>query len=149
MKTTIKNWACRVTFGSVRCCPPGRQSLQRILTYAEYFGYYSDNASQKAGPGEAVVQIPRVSGMATMIRSVFTLFDWNLIEILVIANRIRFVANGTLIFDFTDKPDDLQSSPIGLQLRSNDRPQEHFFRGLVATKDPADRLITLSAHDRP
>jgi len=75
--------------------------------------------------------------------------DWNLIEILVIANRLRFVANGTLVFDFADKPEMLQPSPIGLQLHSNDRPQEHLFRGLVVTKDPADRLITLSADDRP
>ncbi|MCH2114694.1 MAG: DUF1080 domain-containing protein [Pirellulales bacterium] len=68
--------------------------------------------------------------------------DWNLIEILVIGNRIRLVANGTLVFDFTDEPDMLQASPIGLQLHSNDRPQQHHFRGLVLTKDPTDQLIT-------
>ena len=69
--------------------------------------------------------------------------DWNLIEILVIGNRIRFVANGTLVFDFTDKPEMLTESPIGLQLHSNNRPQEHSFRQLFLTKDPQDVLVTL------
>ncbi|MEK6236613.1 MAG: DUF1080 domain-containing protein [Planctomycetales bacterium] len=68
---------------------------------------------------------------------------WNLIEILVIGNRIRFVANGALAFDFTDKPEMLRASPIGLQLHANRRPQEYRFRGLVLTKDPENRLVTL------
>lgn len=68
--------------------------------------------------------------------------DWNLIEILVIGNRIRFAANGTQIFDFTDKPEMLQESPIGLQLHSNKQKQEYHFRGLVLTENPEDRLIT-------
>ncbi|NIP93952.1 MAG: DUF1080 domain-containing protein [Akkermansiaceae bacterium] len=70
--------------------------------------------------------------------------DWNRIEILVRGNRIRFVANGRLIFDFTDKPAMLQASPIGLQLHSNNRPQEFRFRGLILSTDPADQLVTLS-----
>lgn len=69
--------------------------------------------------------------------------DWNLIEILVLQNRVRFAANGVLIFDFTDKPEMLRKSPIGLQIHANDRPQEYRFRGLVLTKSPEDRLITL------
>ncbi len=69
--------------------------------------------------------------------------DWNQIEILVIGNRIRFAANGTLVFDFTDKPEMLQESPIALQLHSNGRPQEYRFRGLVLTTDPEDRLVSL------
>ena len=69
--------------------------------------------------------------------------DWNLIEILVIGNRIRFVANGVLVFDHTDKPEMLRESPIGLQIHSNNRPQEYRFRGLVLTKSPEDRLVTL------
>jgi hypothetical protein len=68
--------------------------------------------------------------------------DWNLIEVLVIGNRIRCVANGTVVFDFTDKPGMLKSSPIGLQLHSNNRPQEFRFRGLVLTTKPEDRLVT-------
>ena len=69
--------------------------------------------------------------------------DWNLIEILVIGNRIRFVANGFPVFDFTDKPELLRESPVGLQLHSNNRPQEYRFRGLVLTRNPEDRLVTL------
>jgi 3-keto-disaccharide hydrolase len=69
--------------------------------------------------------------------------DWNLIEILVIGDRIRFAANGTQVFDFTDKPGMLRESPIGLQLHANDKPQEYRFRGLVLTKDPEDRLVTV------
>ncbi|MEO2018108.1 MAG: family 16 glycoside hydrolase [Fuerstiella sp.] len=68
--------------------------------------------------------------------------QWNLIEILVIGNRIRFAANGTQIFDFTDQPEMLQTSPIGLQLHSNGKPQEHQFRGLILTENPEDRLVT-------
>jgi putative heme-binding domain-containing protein len=71
--------------------------------------------------------------------------DWNLIEILVIGNRIRFAANGTQVFDFTDKPEMLQESPIGLQLHSNGQAQEYRFRGLVLTENPEDRLITAKA----
>ena len=68
--------------------------------------------------------------------------DWNLVEVLVQGNRIRFVANGRQIFDFTDKPEMLQESPIGLQLHSNNRPQEYHFRGLILTKNPQDTLVT-------
>ena len=70
--------------------------------------------------------------------------DWNHIEILVIGDRIRFVSNGVLVFDYTEKdPKMLQASPIGLQLHSNGRPQEHSFRGLVIVENPTDALITL------
>lgn len=68
---------------------------------------------------------------------------WNLVEILVVGNRIRFVANGQLVFDFTDKAEMLQTSPIGLQLHSNNRPQEYHFRGLVLTTTPTDQLLSL------
>jgi len=70
--------------------------------------------------------------------------EWNLVEILVIGNRIRFAANGTLIFDFTDKPEMLRECPIGLQIHSNSKPQEYRFRGLVLTKNPEDRLVTVA-----
>ena len=68
--------------------------------------------------------------------------DWNLIEILVVGNRLQFAANGTQIFDFTDAAEMLQESPIGLQLHSNGKPQEFHFRGLVLTENPEDRLIS-------
>ncbi len=67
---------------------------------------------------------------------------WNLIEVLVIGNRIRFAANGTQIFEFTDAAEMLQTSPIGLQLHSNNQAQEYHFRGLVLTENPEDRLVT-------
>lgn len=70
--------------------------------------------------------------------------DWNRIEILVIGERIRFVANGKLVFDYTEKdPKMLKASPIGLQLHSSGRPQEHAFRGLVIAENPTDQLLTL------
>ncbi len=70
--------------------------------------------------------------------------DWNRIEVLVRGNRIRFAANGTLVFDFTDQPGMLRASPLGLQLHSNRQPQEFRFRGLILTKNPSDTLLTLS-----
>ncbi len=70
--------------------------------------------------------------------------DWNQIEILVIGDRIRMIANGRQVIDFTDKPGMLQEAPIGLQLHSNDRPQEYHFRGLVMVENPTDQLLTLS-----
>jgi hypothetical protein len=69
--------------------------------------------------------------------------EWNLVEIVAIGDRIRFAANGVSVFDFTDKPGMLRESPIGLQLHSNAKPQEWRFRGLVLTKNPEDRLVTL------
>ena len=68
---------------------------------------------------------------------------WNQIEILAKGNRIRFVANGKLVFDFTDKPEMLKASPIGLQLHSNNRPQEFRFKGLWISESPGDDLVTL------
>ncbi len=69
--------------------------------------------------------------------------EWNEIEILVKGNRIRFVANGKLVFDTTDKPEMLDASPIGLQIHSGNRPQEFRFRGLALTENPEDKLVTL------
>lgn len=68
--------------------------------------------------------------------------QWNRIEILVVGDHLRMVANGEVVIDFTDEPGMLQASPIGLQLHSNDRPQEFLFRGLVLTEKPTDKLLT-------
>ena len=68
---------------------------------------------------------------------------WNQLEILVIGDRIRFAANGREVFDFTDKPEMLQASPLGLQLHGNDKPQEYHFRSLLLTENPADKLVTV------
>ena len=69
--------------------------------------------------------------------------DWNHIEVLVKGNRIRMVANGRQVIDFTDDEAMLRASPIGLQLHSNRDPQEFRFRGFVLTEKPEDRLLTL------
>lgn len=75
--------------------------------------------------------------------------QWNQIEILVIGDRIRMAANGRQVMDFVDDPAMLTSSPIGLQLHANDRPQEYYFRGLILSQEPVDRLITLSLAPNP
>jgi hypothetical protein len=69
--------------------------------------------------------------------------NWNKIEILVIENRIRFVNNGMLVFDFTDSPEMLKACPIGLQIHSNRKAQEFHFRGLQVVEEPTDALVTL------
>lgn len=76
-------------------------------------------------------------------QSVEKVGDWNRIEILVIGDRIRMAANGTLFMDFTDKPDMLRASPIGLQLHANNQPQEFHFRGLILAAKPEDRMLTV------
>jgi hypothetical protein len=70
--------------------------------------------------------------------------DWNQIEILVKGDRIRMATNGKLVFDFTDKSEFLRSSPIGLQLHSNDKPQEYHFRHILVTENPKDQMVTVS-----
>jgi hypothetical protein len=70
--------------------------------------------------------------------------DWNRMEILAIGNRIRHVINGKLVADWSDpKPELCQAGPIGLQLHSNNVPQEVQFRGLILTENPQDQLITV------
>lgn len=69
---------------------------------------------------------------------------WNQLEILVVGNRIRMVANGKLVIDYEESPDRLKKGPIGLQLHNNKRPQEFHFRGLVLVEEPEDQLLTLN-----
>lgn len=71
--------------------------------------------------------------------------DWNDIEILAQGNRIRVAANGVQIVDYRE-PDlsTIQQGPIGLQLHSNNVPQEVQFKGLTLETFPKeDRLITV------
>jgi hypothetical protein len=70
--------------------------------------------------------------------------DWNRIEILVLDNRIRMAANGELMIDYTDKPELLRESPIGLQIHANSKPEGYHFRGLLLSENPEDRLLTES-----
>lgn len=69
--------------------------------------------------------------------------EWNQIEILVNGDRIRMAANGKEVFDFTDKSEMLQACAIGLQIHSNDKPQEYFFRNLLLTEEPGTDLVTV------
>jgi hypothetical protein len=70
--------------------------------------------------------------------------DWNRMEILATGSRIRHAINGALVADWSDpKPELCQSGPIGLQLHSNNVPQEIHFRGLILTIDPEEELVTV------
>jgi hypothetical protein len=70
--------------------------------------------------------------------------DWNHLEILAQGNRIRLAVNGTQVVDWRDpKPDLIMEGPIGLQLHSNNVPQEIHFKDLVLTTFPEDKLTTL------
>ncbi len=71
--------------------------------------------------------------------------DWNLLEILAQGNRVRVAVNGTQVVDWREpQPERIMDGPIGLQLHSNNVPQEVNFKGLILTTFPADdKLITV------
>jgi type 1 glutamine amidotransferase len=70
--------------------------------------------------------------------------DWNDMEILALGNRIRLAVNGHAVVNYLEKqPQTIQAGPIGLQLHSNNVPQEVHFKGLVLTTNPEDKLITV------
>jgi len=70
--------------------------------------------------------------------------DWNKMEILAQGNRIRFVLNGKLISDWREpEPDRIKEAPIGLQLHSNQVPQEIQWKGLELETFPEDKLLTV------
>jgi len=70
--------------------------------------------------------------------------DWNKMEILAIGSRIRLAVNGQLVADWTDPmPELCEAGPIGLQLHSNQVPQEVQFAGLILSENPKDELITV------
>jgi hypothetical protein len=70
--------------------------------------------------------------------------DWNDLEILAQGNRVRLVANGSLVADWRDpEPERIKDGPLGLQLHSNGEPQEIHFKNLVLTTFPEDKLTTL------
>ncbi|MBI3464961.1 MAG: serine hydrolase, partial [Planctomycetes bacterium] len=74
--------------------------------------------------------------------------DWNRMEILATGRRIRHVINGRLVADWSDpQPELCETGPIGLQLHSNNLPQEVHFRGLILTENPEDRLVTAESRD--
>ncbi len=69
--------------------------------------------------------------------------QWNQLEILVTGNRLRMATAGRAILDFTDEPEFLLASPIGLQLHGNQQQQEFYFRNILITENPTDTLITI------
>jgi hypothetical protein len=70
--------------------------------------------------------------------------DWNHLEILAQGNRIRLAVNGVQVVDWRDpEPDRIREGPIGLQLHSNNEPQEVHFKDLVLTTFPEDKMITV------
>jgi hypothetical protein len=74
--------------------------------------------------------------------------DWNHIEILAQGNRVRFVLNGVLISDWREpQPDRIKEAPIGLQLHSNQVPQEVQFKNLTLETFPEDKLTTLKKEE--
>jgi len=76
--------------------------------------------------------------------------DWNDMEILAQGNRIRLAVNGKQVLDWRDpQPDLVGEGRIGLQLHSNNDPQEVHFKGLVLTTFPEeDRLITVKGTEK-
>jgi hypothetical protein len=70
--------------------------------------------------------------------------DWNDIEILAQGNRVRVAVNGAAVVDWRDpEPERIKEGPIGLQLHSNNAPQEVQFKGLVLETFPKeDKLLT-------
>jgi Domain of Unknown Function (DUF1080) len=70
--------------------------------------------------------------------------DWNELEILAQGNRVRLVVNGKQVVDYRE-PDlaYVRSGPIGLQLHSNDVPQEIHFKNLELTTFPEEKLLTV------
>jgi hypothetical protein len=71
--------------------------------------------------------------------------DWNDMEILAQGNRIRLAVNGKAVLDWRDpQPDLIKEGPIGLQLHSNNVPQEVHFKGLeLETFPKEDKLLTV------
>jgi hypothetical protein len=71
--------------------------------------------------------------------------DWNDLEILALGNRVRVAVNGHPVVDWRDPlPDRIKDGPIGLQLHSNNVPQEVHFKNLVLVTFPKeDKLITV------
>ena len=87
---------------------------------------------------------------ADKARKVGKQHDWNHIEILAQGNRIRFVLNGVLISDWREpEPKRIKEAPIGLQLHSNNKPQEVQFKGLTLETFPEDKLTTQKETPKP
>ena len=67
------------------------------------------------------------------------------VEILAQGNRVRVAVNGAAVVDWRDpQPERIKDGPIGLQLHSNNVPQEIQFKGLkLETFPKEDKLVTV------
>ncbi len=75
--------------------------------------------------------------------------DWNEIDIIAQGNRVRGIVNGVLVVDWRDpEPDRIKEGPIGLQLHSNDVPQEIHFKDLKLTTFPDDKDVPAKIGDK-
>lgn len=70
-------------------------------------------------------------------------------EILLIGDRLRIVANGQLVSAYKAPPETFKECPLGLQLHGNKTPQKIMFRGLIAVRNPTDILISLKDDTAP
>ena len=72
--------------------------------------------------------------------------DWNELEILAKGNHLRVACNGVMIVDWKDpEPERIRPAPIGLQLHSNNVPQEVHFKNIYIEEFPSlDELITVN-----
>ena len=69
--------------------------------------------------------------------------DWNDLEILAQGNRVRVAVNGVQVVDWRDpEPTSIKDGPIGLQLHSNNVPQEVHFKDLTVTTFPKEDKLT-------
>ena len=68
--------------------------------------------------------------------------DWNELEILAQGNRVQVACNGVQIVDWRDpEPHRIKAGPIGLQLHSNDFPQEVQFKGIKIETFPEESAL--------
>jgi hypothetical protein len=84
-----------------------------------------------------------VSGAAA--KKVGKQHDWNDMEILAQGNRVRLAVNGNAVVDWRDpEPERIKEGPLGLQLHSNNVPQEIHFKGLILETFPTEeKLLTV------
>ena len=75
--------------------------------------------------------------------------DWNDLDIIAQGNRVRLIANGVLVVDWRDpEPDRIKEAPIGLQLHSNNVPQEMQFKDIVITTFPDTKDVPEKIGDK-
>ncbi len=63
-------------------------------------------------------------------------------ELFAQGNQVRLVVNGVLVVDWREPdPERIKEGPIGLQLHSNNEPQEVRFKGLKLITFPDDSRL--------